>query len=239
MMINTVEKSVPAIYVANKNDFSIDRLVCLLGDEERVRLDRFRQHPDKERHALAHSLKRAVLSQYIPSAPHELNFFQSAYGKPFCSHPDSPFFNLSHSGDWVVLAVSTENEIGVDVEFERAINMESIVQRISSAREIDIYQRSGCPQQCFLCLWTQKEAVSKANGQGISVGLSSIPCSGELGVHSVSFQGVSYVSYSYLFDESGVLSYVSTAGTEPKIVRVTSMPDESVSSSLVTSVFAL
>jgi len=238
-MPNIIKASVPVVYIANRNDFITDELIYLLGDEELTRLDRFRQHPDKERHVLAHSLKRAVLSQYLSSTTHELSFSQSDYGKPFCVHPDSPFFNLSHSGDWVVLAVSAESEVGVDVEFERAIDADSIVKRVSSAREIAVYQRSECPQNCFLCLWTQKEAISKACGQGISVGLSSIPCSGEVGFHLSSFMGVSYASYTYLFFEGGVLSYASVAHELPKIERVTHISDGGISSSLVDSVFAL
>ena len=223
-MKNIVEGTTPVVYVAKIADFTIDNLAPLLSDAERVRLDRFRQTVDKERHALAHSLKRIVVSQYVSCAPSELSFSQSSFGKPFCLHSEAPRFNLSHSGDWVVLAVSTEGEVGVDVEFVREFDTDGIIRRIGSAREINVYQNSDSPKQCFLHLWTQKEAISKACGQGISVGLSSIHCSGEVGAHVLSFLGVSYTVYTYSFPDDGVLSYATVAHTRPKIVRVVSLP---------------
>ena len=224
IMKNIVEGTTPVIYVAKIADFPIGNLAPLLGDAERVRLDRFRQTVDKERHALAHSLKRIVISRYVSCAPSELVFSQSSFGKPFCLHSKAPHFNLSHSGDWVVLAVSTEGEVGVDVEFVREFDTDGIIRRIGSPREINIYQNSDSPKQCFLRLWTQKEAISKACGQGISVGLSSIPCSGEIGAHLLSFLGVSYTAYTYFFPDDGVLSYATVAHTRPEIVRVVSLP---------------
>jgi 4'-phosphopantetheinyl transferase len=223
-MKNITEGTAPVIYVAKIADFTIGNLAPLLSDTERVRLDRFRQTVDKERHALAHSLKRAVISQYLSCAPSELSFSQSTFGKPFCQDSKAPHFNLSHSGGWVVLAVSTEGEIGVDIEFVREFDADGIIRRICSPREINIYQNSNSPKQCFLRLWTQKEAISKACGQGISVGLSSIPCSGEVGDHLLSFLGISYTAYTYSFPDDGVLSYATVAHTRPEIVRVVSLP---------------
>jgi len=223
-MTNIIEGSASVIYVANITDFTIGNLIPLLSDAEMVRFDRFRQSADKERHALAHSLKRAVISQYLSCAPSGLSFTQSSHGKPFCLHSEAPHFNLSHSGDWVVLAVSTEGEVGVDVEFVRELDTDSVIRRVSSAQEIDMYQNSDSPSQYFLRLWTQKEAISKACGQGISVGLSSIPCTGEVGDHLLSFLGISYTAYTYSFPNEGVLSYATAAHTRPEIVRVVSLP---------------
>jgi phosphopantetheinyl transferase len=224
-MTNNIEKPTSAVYIAKTSDFAIGCLVSLLSDEEKARFDRLRRPADKERHALAHSLKRVVLAQYVSSAPHALHFSRSSSGKPFCLYPGSPYFSLSHSGDWVVLAISTEGEIGVDIEFERKLDTDALTQRIGSAREIDVYQNSDTPQQCFLRLWTQKEAVSKACGQGISVGLSSIPCSGEVGVHALSFLGVSYTSHTYAFPDDGVLSYVGADLPALDVVRVSNITD--------------
>jgi 4'-phosphopantetheinyl transferase len=239
MMTNVAARSVPIIYAAKKGDFTLNSLIPLLADEEKAKLDRFRQPADKERHALAHSLKRVVISQYMSCSPHELSFSQASYGKPFCLNSQSPCFNLSHSKDWVVLALSAESEVGVDIEFTRELDINGIVHRISSEREMDVFRNSDSPHQCFLNFWTQKEAISKACGQGISVGLSSIPCSGETGVYPSSFLGVDYTSYTYGFPDEGVLSYASAIQSPPEIRRIISITDGSAGKKFESIVFDL
>jgi 4'-phosphopantetheinyl transferase len=212
--------SAPAIYVGKVTDFDVDALVGCLNNNEKDKLSRLRRVADQQLYIVAHSLKRFVLARYMDVSPASLLFDTEVNGKPFCTNPDAPYFNLSHSGQWVVVAVSIDTPVGVDIEFERAVDKDGIVKRIGSDVEVAAYQQSVTQQQHFLCLWTQKEAVSKACGQGISVGLSSIPCSGEVGVFDLSFIGVDYVSHTYPFTDKGVISFVISTHDVPSILTV-------------------
>lgn len=207
------------VLVANLNDFSLSSLMPHLNDAERLRAQRFRKEKDSQRYVLAHYCKRFLLSQYLSIPMHELQFDSGAYGKPFCILKNAPYFNLSHSGDWVALAISVSAEVGVDVEFPRQINHE-VVKKVSSDEQFVRYQNSDDQMAFFLNIWTQKEAVSKACGRGISVGLSDIPCSGELGVQSIAFRDTHYCLRSYLLPDGGVLSYAATVALEPAIIRI-------------------
>ena len=234
-----ISKAVSSIYVAKVSDFDINELVDLLGDDEKQRLERFRQPADRQLYALAHSLKRFVISHYVSSTSSALQFDQSSHGKPFCVTPNSPYFNLSHSGEWVALAVSTKNDVGIDIEFERDFDTDAIVQRVCSKHEMEIYRHSDSPPKCFLCLWTQKEAVSKACGRGISVGLESIPCSGAVGQQHVTFLDVDYTSYTYSFPEGGMLTYVAADGSCPVVVRAVGLDGNIADKGFESRLFAL
>lgn len=199
-----------AIYIAEVANFDIGLLSIFLSEQERVRADRFRRVEDRQLHILAHSLKRAVLSTCLNVSPASLEFSTEFNGKPVCTHPNAPYFNLTHSHGWVALAVSPGSQVGIDVEFSRdGSRVENIVSRVASSEELAVYRVSENPKQAFLCLWTQKEAVSKACGMGLSVGLSTIPCSGVVGNCSLAFLGKKYVLHTHSVGSEGVLSYVS------------------------------
>jgi phosphopantetheinyl transferase len=227
------------ICVAKISDFETRELVFLLGDDEKQRLERFRRPADRQRYALAHGLKRFVISHYVACASRELQFDQSSHGKPFCVTPNSPYFNLSHSGEWVALAVSTSSDVGIDIEFERTFDTDGIVQRVCSKSEVELYRNSDSPPKCFLCLWTQKEAVSKACGRGISVGLQSIPCSGKIGQQAVTFLDVDYTSYTCSFPDDGVLTYVAGDHSCPAVLRAIGLDGNIVDKGFEIRLFAL
>jgi 4'-phosphopantetheinyl transferase len=141
-----------------------------LSPDELTRAQTFKH---KQHHFVAtRALLRNVLAYYtgIPSA--SLEFARRAQGKPYLLN--SPiFFNLSHSGNFAVLAVSTRGEIGIDIETIRARNFLAIAERYYHANELK--QLLAIPEaereELFFKLWTLKEAFFKATGGGISSGL--------------------------------------------------------------------
>jgi len=99
-----------------------------------------------------------------------------AYGnaqKPYLlSHPHI-HFNISHSGRWVVVAVS-EREVGIDVERVKKVNL-GIAERFFS--EMEKHQLFSLPEAAqmdyFFDLWTLKESFLKAIGTGLTKPLKS------------------------------------------------------------------
>jgi len=80
-------------------------------------------------------------------------------------------FNVSHSGEWGLIAVSVECAVGVDIERPRIFrNPAGLARRLCSARELE-HVRGGEDQAALLRLWVRKEAVAKADGSGLVLAL--------------------------------------------------------------------
>ena len=87
-------------------------------------------------------------------------------------HPEW-HFSLSHSGEWGVCALA-ESPVGIDVERQRAVQAERLAERYFSPQEATWLKTltESERQQAFFRLWTAKESVLKAQGVGLSGGLS-------------------------------------------------------------------
>ncbi|PZQ99068.1 MAG: hypothetical protein DI539_28810, partial [Flavobacterium psychrophilum] len=89
---------------------------------------------------------------------------QSKFGKPF-REGSSTRFNISHSGDLVVCALANKMEIGIDIELISSMTSTTHNQLISFLEKKQVLK---IPSVSFWKYWTQKEAVVKAHGSGLS-----------------------------------------------------------------------
>jgi 4'-phosphopantetheinyl transferase len=151
----------------------------LLSAEEQTRASRFQFPEDSDRYILAHGILRDILLRYRPLVPTPLCFSLGPKGQPYLRQPSGGLplrFNLSHSRSLVVLAITLEHKIGIDVEptFSTA-DWRAIANRFFSAMECQYL--FALPEtdraSAFLSLWTQKEAYAKARGEGLSIPLDS------------------------------------------------------------------
>jgi 4'-phosphopantetheinyl transferase len=148
----------------------------LLNAEEHQRFEAFRVEPARKSFLVSRALLRTTLAQRLKCSPDELQFRRDHNDKPQLATPASHWqFNLSHAGDWAVLALSSAGAIGIDVEFhERRNQLDGISNRFFSAAEHRYL--SGLPEdfrrQRFFELWTLKEAYVKALGRGIATALA-------------------------------------------------------------------
>ena len=90
-------------------------------------------------------------------------------GKPYFKNDLS--FNISHSGKYVVCAVSNTCKVGIDLEEVKPINMDNF-SNCFSADEWVYLKNADDPLLIFYKLWTRKEAVIKADGRGLEIPLS-------------------------------------------------------------------
>lgn len=136
---------------------------------------------DRDAYLLAHSLQNEVLAGYDGIPPMSRLVLKAQHGKPYIAsgcNPRDLQFNLSHSGRWGLLAVSTgEVALGVDVEQHRSQrnlaalakrNLTLDEQRQFNDRGAELEEQGVC---AFFDLWSLKESFVKAHGQGISLGL--------------------------------------------------------------------
>ena len=84
--------------------------------------------------------------------------------------------SISHSGDWVALAVTDGAPVGVDVEEVRAAEVDDLAGICFSPAELAVFRRvpEADRRGAFFTYWARKEAVLKATGKGMSVGMSKL-----------------------------------------------------------------
>lgn len=145
-----------------------------LSPDETTRASRFVFEHLRRYFAANRGLLRLLLSRYVGASPEQLQFTYNEQGKPALESPQtSPalHFNLSHSGQLMLVAVALNHSPGVDVEAERPMpDMHKLAGRFFTPTEAQRLQNTPPPQQArtFFQHWVQKEAFIKAIGQGLS-----------------------------------------------------------------------
>ncbi len=107
----------------------------------------------------------------------DIVFSVTERGKPYCRSHREIYFSLSHSGDFIALAIS-DRDVGIDIEKIRQAK-ETLVKRVCCENEISAIFSSENPDETFTEIWTKKEAYLKALGTGIDRELTSIDTTDE------------------------------------------------------------
>lgn len=155
----------------------------LLAPDEAERADRFTFQDGRHRAIAGRGQLRAILGRCLGADPAALQFAYGPRGKPALAGPWSGagwHFNLAHSGDLALLAVTRSGPVGVDVERIRPVTDASrLVSRFFSRREDAAFRALSEDQKpaAFFRLWTRKEAWLKATGEGIAESLGQVEVS--------------------------------------------------------------
>jgi 4'-phosphopantetheinyl transferase len=148
----------------------------VLTADETDRASRFHFSHLSESFVIAHGALRYLLGRYLNRNPAELRFSYGDRGKPALTPPSGIQFNLTHSGNLAVIALTSGREIGVDVERIRPLpDMQSIADRSFCPEEASEIMSLPQPERdhAFYCCWTRKEAYIKAIGDGLSAPLDN------------------------------------------------------------------
>ena len=133
---------------------------------------------------------RSLLSSYLKNQLSREELLKNENGKPYFTN--GPYFNISHSGRYVLMAVST-SEIGVDIEEIKYKDMSSLVRIFNEAEAKMIKEHSD-----FYYLWCAKESLIKC--MGLSVGkvreIPGLPLNG-----LKTFKGKDYQCKSFIYDK--------------------------------------
>ncbi|MEO1070192.1 MAG: 4'-phosphopantetheinyl transferase superfamily protein, partial [Cyanobacteria bacterium J06638_6] len=152
-------------------------LKAFLSKPEQQQLAQISRPQAQRQFLLSRGCLRYLLSCYTGIPPTVLEFSYGSRGKPSLNqahHSGVPQFNLSHSGQRLLVAVSIAAEIrgiGVDIEVLRPINrLAGLCRRYLTTAEATEVLALDSPQadRRFLRYWTGKEACLKALGLGIA-----------------------------------------------------------------------
>ncbi|SCG76334.1 4'-phosphopantetheinyl transferase family protein [Micromonospora coxensis] len=128
------------------------------------------------RFVVARGVARAVLGAYLDRPAASLRWSTGRWGKPALADAPALRFNLAHTADVAVLAVSGGRPVGVDIERRRPeLPAVALAERYFPAVERDLVRTGG--RDAFLRLWTRKEAWTKAAGDRMGRGLA-LPVAG-------------------------------------------------------------
>ena len=151
----------------------VDLAACfgVLSEAERARAHRFKFDLHRHRYIRAHGMLRHLLARYLDMPAGQIRFETGERGKPFIRGGDL-HFNMSHSADTAVYAVSREGHIGVDVEmYDRRVEIDDLARHYYTAAEQQVLgslEGSG-RRALFFHLWTAKEARMKVTGEGLAL----------------------------------------------------------------------
>ena len=134
-----------------------------VSDKERERASSM-EAMTARRFLSARRLVRGVFSKLLGIPVKEIVLELNAYGKPSLAGTDH-YLSIAHSGEVVAIAVS-RSEIGVDLEFEREIDIPGLSRRFFSPEEALYLEKNSDPSH-FFRLWTCREAAIKADGRGL------------------------------------------------------------------------
>ena len=158
-------------------EFAQAHCLRLLDLHEQATAVKFKRPDLYRRYVLVHGLLRLILANYLAIPAQAITIKRTEFGKPYL--PDYPEFNfnISHSGLTLLIAVTRETAVGVDIEWIKPrSSLAGLVQRCCSEREARYWDSLPEVQQVklFYQFWTRKEAFVKAVGRGIALGLSEV-----------------------------------------------------------------
>lgn len=171
-------------------------LFQLLSADEQERASRFKSEDARDTAVVSRGVLRQILGETLGCAPESLEFREGEHGKPFLAGKylgSRLEFNVAHSGDVVLYAVSQAmsrivsppeagsvfrgRAVGVDVELKKpSLDVERMAERYFAPGEWQQLRKMVSRQErlaSFYRCWTRKEAYLKARGTGLTTKLDA------------------------------------------------------------------
>ncbi|BAB05571.1 4'-phosphopantetheinyl transferase superfamily protein [Halalkalibacterium halodurans] len=187
-----------------------EELYSYLSSDERQRAERMKSSVYAERFKLIRGYLRFLLSTVLALPPNQIHFTYGKYGKPIVENNDY-FFNVSHAKDYFLIGLHETAVLGVDIECPRPFPPKVHPfffhqDEINLLASVDPDQK----MRLWLSLWTRKEALGKAVGEGLS---------SNIGKQSVLSDTIHYNGREYVLLTQHDPSYVKTICLEGKSVQ--------------------
>jgi 4'-phosphopantetheinyl transferase len=153
-----------------------DSLLARLSPDEVSRAQRYHREADRQRFIYGRVILRTLLGRYTGQNPEGIQLIGDANKKPCVMDKSGIQFNVSHAGNWILWAIGRVS-VGVDVEeIKPVFSFDDIVAYSFSPEEQRHILAHPYARRLFYQLWTRKEALVKATGQGLTDFIDRIPC---------------------------------------------------------------
>jgi 4'-phosphopantetheinyl transferase len=151
-----------------------DSLCTMISKERLEKIKRFKFQVDAKRSIYAEILLKYIVYCKLNISQSYVKLKYNLYGKPYLQDIPDFYFNISHSGKWVVCAWS-KNEVGVDVESIESADIDIAKRFFNKSEYLQILDKKPADRSRLLIdFWTLKESYIKYKGKGLSISLDSI-----------------------------------------------------------------
>lgn len=197
--------------ISQVTNYFFEAFYTLCTKERQRKADKYKSIADSKRCIFAEILLKYSIYQHLGYS-HDLLIHYNSYGKPFICNINNYFYNISHSGKWVLLACSDE-EIGVDIE-QICFTYDTIPQNFFTSEEkryIFFTENEFERAKRFTQIWTLKESYVKFCGTGFFTDLSSFSVISSQNTIKTGIVKDGFYSkfYNCLFDENYYISLCS------------------------------
>ena len=177
------------------------RLSSKVSTEKQMRIERFHHFEDAQRTLLGDMLSRMLIGEKCKLSNDNISFGINIFGKPYAKHIPDLYFNLSHSGNFVVCAIGN-CRVGIDVEEIKPIDLTIAKHFFTQAETRYILKHSKKERlNVFFRIWTMKEAFVKCQGRGLSIPLNSFSV----------LDSDTDLAFDRIFENSTAVCYVCSA----------------------------
>jgi 4'-phosphopantetheinyl transferase len=148
----------------------VNKYLLKFSAEFQAKIKLYRRWQDAQLSLLGRVLLAKGMEQ-VNQVFDESDIKYSSFSKPYLDNSDMNF-NISHSGNIVICALTKIGDIGIDIEKRESIKISDFKSQMTN-NEWEQVNGSKDIKTAFFKYWTQKEAVIKAHGKGLSVPLKS------------------------------------------------------------------
>ena len=212
------------VYIASiemlEDNKIFERELQKVSEERKKKVNHCKMLEDKKRSLLAGILLQYAWENFCLLKHREEEDLQISYGeneKPQCINAPDFFFNLSHSGKYVVCAIA-EEAIGIDIQQIKESRINTAKRFFAKFEWEQIEQESLKEQQAlFSKLWAMKESYIKYTGLGMKQGLNTFCINHKTGV--VSDRNDHIVAFSYA--RNNIKGYYTAVCSKEKNAEIT------------------
>ncbi len=181
-MSRLIELAPDAVHVwsapLDLDDHEMKGMLERLSPSEQKRVNALLEERAVRQYVVSRAMQRHLLASYVGGHPSEIRFGVVAMGKPTLSHPNDIglTFNTTHSGNLVIVAVTANRDVGVDVEKVKPIPRAlQVAKRVFSRDEYEMLAALPPDEldRAFLAIWVRREGTAKARGDSVWRGLAS------------------------------------------------------------------
>ncbi|WP_316799485.1 4'-phosphopantetheinyl transferase family protein [Pedobacter frigidisoli] len=148
-------------------------LKAVVSGKEIEKATRFKNDQDAQRYLATRYILRKLISNTTGQHPALVSFNEGKNRKPII---DGIEFNISHSANSILIALSS-GPIGIDVEhINRHFDYQELIPHCFDLDEQRFINTATHKSARFYALWTRKEAILKATGEGLIDDLTALNC---------------------------------------------------------------
>ncbi|HBE92073.1 MAG TPA: hypothetical protein DDW55_05925 [Gammaproteobacteria bacterium] len=161
-------------------DVASNNLPEILSTDELLRLGRISHVSARQAFLRSRVATRRVLAKYMSCPAEKISFSYNPNGKPGIGNESQTLdFNVTHSGQHCIIAVTRGRQLGVDIEPVRpGRDYQALARRFFTPAENNLLSSSS-DETVFYRIWTLKEAHIKARGLKLLDGLDRFECQQE------------------------------------------------------------